>query len=131
MNIISIIGNITKDPEVRKVRKGSDDLSVSNFTVAVNGRGDSVEFIRVTCWRKLAELCGQYLSKGRKVGVTGSLQSRRWTDDDGCEHEVWEILADSVDFLTSPKKEEQQDAPQKQQGSRSGYGSKGHNNYHR
>lgn len=104
MNMVCITGNLTRDPDVRTTSGG---LSVCQFTVAVNRRtrnadgSRSADFINVVAWRQLADLCAQYLAKGRKVGVTGSLQTRDYTAQDGSKRYVTEVLADNVDFLSA------------------------------
>lgn len=104
MNSVNIVGNLTRDPETRTTANG---ISHCSFTVAVNRRVKnadgtrSADYINVSCWRQLADLCAQYLAKGRKVAVTGSLQTRDYTAQDGSKRYVTEVLADSVDFLSS------------------------------
>jgi len=99
MNKAMIIGNLTKDPEVRKT---ASDISVCTFTVAVSRQfnREETDFIPVVVWRKLAELCGQYLAKGRKVAVFGRIQTRSYEGNDGQRRYVTEIIADDVEFLT-------------------------------
>jgi len=99
MNKAMIIGNLTRDPEVRKT---ASDISVCTFTVAVTRpfNRDETDFIPVVAWRKLAETCGTYLAKGRKVGVVGRIQVRNYEDNNGVRRYVTEIIADEVEFLT-------------------------------
>ncbi len=104
MNRAIIIGNLTKDPELRTTPQG---ISVCSFTVAVNrGFGDKkeVDYIPVVTWRGLADNCGKFLSKGRKVGVSGRIQVRSYDDNNGQRRYITEIIADDVEFLT-PKGE--------------------------
>lgn len=104
MNRAVIIGNLTKDPEARTTASG---LSVCSFTVAVNrGFGDKkdVDFIPVVTWRALADNCAKFLAKGRKVGVSGRIQTRSYEANNGERRYVTEIVADDVEFLT-PKGE--------------------------
>lgn len=104
MNRAVIIGNLTKDPELRTTPQG---ISVCTFTVAVNrGFGDKkdVDFIPVVTWRGLADNCGRFLAKGRKVGVSGRIQTRSYDTNNGERRYVTEIVADDVEFLT-PKSE--------------------------
>lgn len=108
MQKIFIIGNLTRDPELRSTRDGTP---VCTFTVAVNRRQKSAEagkpdadFFRVTAWRALGESCGKYLHKGRKVGVTGSVSVNTYTAQDGSFRASMEVVADDVEFL-SPKSE--------------------------
>ena len=103
MNKAMIIGNLTKDPELRTTASG---ISVCTFTVAVSRpfNRDETDFIPVVTWRGLAENCGKFLAKGRKVGVAGRIQTRSYEDNNGQRRYVTEIVADDVEFL-SPKGE--------------------------
>lgn len=104
MNKAIIIGNITKDLELKKTSGGISSVS---FTVAVqrkfaNAQGTKeTDFLTVVAWRQLADICAKYLSKGSKVCVTGSIQSRSYTSQDGSKRYVTEIIADDVEFLTA------------------------------
>ena len=108
MNKVFIVGNLTRDPELRTVRDG---ISVCSFTVAVNRRIRNAEagqpeadFFRVTAWRGLGENCSRYLAKGRKVAVTGSVSVSTYTGNDGTPRATLEVTADDVEFL-SPRGE--------------------------
>ena len=107
MNKVTIIGNLTRDPELRTTAQG---LSVCDFTVAVNRRtqGDQQEadFFRVTAWRQLAETCARYLAKGRKVCVMGPVSCRTYQTGDGTTRASLEVTADDVEFL-SPRDQQQ------------------------
>ena len=104
MNKVFLIGNLTRDPEMRSTQSG---VSVCNFTIAVNRRFKSAngkqetDYLNVIAWRQLAELCGKYLAKGRKVAVTGSIQTRTYEAKDGSKRTAWDIVADEVEFLTT------------------------------
>ena len=104
MNKAILIGNLTGDPETMTTSSG---ITKCNFTVAVqrrfaNAQGvREADFIPVVCWRQTAELCSRYLSKGRKVAVEGSIQTRSYDAQDGTKRYVTEIVADSVEFLGS------------------------------
>lgn len=104
MNSIFIIGNLTKDPEIRSTSTGK---TVTSFTVAVNraGRdaGEEPEFFRVSAWSTLGENCAKYLAKGRKVCVTGSVSLKTY-EKDGKNRSYMEIHALSVEFLTKNEK---------------------------
>jgi single-strand DNA-binding protein len=103
VNKTIIIGNLTADPEVRYTPGGQ---AVANFTVATNeswkdkdgNKKEQAEFHRCVAWGRLAELCGEYLAKGRKVYVEGRLQTRSY-DKDGVTRYVTEIKAQDVQFL--------------------------------
>jgi single-strand DNA-binding protein len=104
VNRIIIIGNLGGDPEMRYTPAGQP---VTSFNVATNRRyttsdgerKEETEWFTVVTWRKLAELCNQYLSKGRQVYVEGRLRSHSWDGQDGQKHFRNEIIADRVSFL--------------------------------
>lgn len=104
MNKLTIIGNLTRDPETRVTQSGS---SVCSFTVAVNRRGqdDKTDFFRVSAWNKTGETCQKYLAKGRKVAVTGPVSVSTYTGQDGKAYANLEVMAQDVEFLT-PKGEQ-------------------------
>ena len=104
MNKVFIVGNLTRDPELRSTRDG---ISVCSFTVAVNRRVRNAEagqpeadFFRVTAWRALGENCSKYLSKGRKVAVVGAVSVSTYTGNDGQTRASLDITAQDVEFLT-------------------------------
>lgn len=106
MNKCTIIGNLTRDPETRITQSS---VSVTSFTVAVNGRAKQGEqaqtdYFRVTAWRQLGENCQKYLAKGRKVCVIGPVAVRTYQSNDGGTRASLEITAEDVEFLT-PKNE--------------------------
>ena len=104
MNKAILIGNLTRDPETMTTSSG---ITKCNFTVAcqrrfANAQGvREADFIPVVCWRQTAELCARYLSKGRKVAVEGTIQVRSYDAQDGTKRYVTEVVADSVEFLSS------------------------------
>ena len=100
MNQHTIIGNLARDPETGVTQGG---INWCTFTVAVNKRGKENEatFIRVTAWRALADSCGKYLRKGRKVAVTGEPKAHAWTGQDGQARAQIEMTADEVEFVSS------------------------------
>ncbi len=99
-----IIGNITRDPESRSTPDGT---TVTSFGVATNlrwtdksgQRQDKAEFHNVVAWRKLGEICAQYLKKGSKVYIEGRLQTRSWQDQQGQKHWRTEIIAENMIML--------------------------------
>lgn len=103
MNKLLIIGNLTRDPELRATREGKE---VCSFTVAVNSRrrdaqGDIVpDFFRVSAWEGLGRNCKQYLSKGKKVAVIGSVTVSVFQGNDGEARAQMEVFAQDVEFLT-------------------------------
>ena len=106
MNKMMITGNVTFPPKMRTTNSGK---SVASFSVAVKRRFKNpsgeyeTDFFEVQCFGALADLCEKYLEKGRKVAVTGAMQSREY-EKDGVKKRVWELVADEVEFL-SPKSE--------------------------
>lgn len=115
MNKVILIGNLTAAPETRKMQDGtvrcSFRLAVQrDFKNSQTGERDA-DFITIITWRQLAEVCGKYLGKGRKVGVLGSLRTRTYDGTDGVKHYVTEVVADNVEFL-SPKDNQKDDGYQ-------------------
>lgn len=102
MNKVHLIGNLTRDPEVRYTQSGK---AVCTFSVAVNdgyGENKKAYFFPVVVWNKSAEACGNSLHKGSKVAVTGKLTSRQYENNEGKKVTVFEIVADDfggVEFL--------------------------------
>jgi single-strand DNA-binding protein len=110
VNKLTIIGNLTRDPELRSTSAG---IPVCSFTVAVNrrkasnaeaGQQPEADFFRVSAWRQLGELCSRYLAKGRKVCVIGSVTVNTFAGTDGTTRASLEVNADEVEFL-SPRGE--------------------------
>lgn len=123
MNKVFIVGNLTRDPELRTTR---DDIAVCSFTVAVNRRnrgaeaGQDADYFRVTAWRGLGENCNRYLSKGKKVSVVGTVSVSTYTAQDGSTRASLDVTADDVEFL-SPKGESAPAPVQEQRDPQSGF----------
>ncbi len=113
-----IMGNLTRDPELRTTPSGQ---SVATFAVATNRswndpsgeRKDSVEYHDVVAWGKLGELVSNYLAKGRKVLVVGRLQTRNWEGQDGSKKQRTEIVATDINFVDRAGESMDTDAPAK------------------
>jgi single-strand DNA-binding protein len=109
LNKAQIIGNLTRDPEVRSTPNGQ---SVANFGVATSSqwtdttgtKQEKTEFHNIVAWAKLAEICGQYLTKGKKVYISGRLQTREWETPEGQKRQRTEIIAEDM-IMLSPKSE--------------------------
>ena len=103
MNKLTIIGNLTREPELRTTATG---LSVCTFTVAVNRRKTNpdqqpeADFFKVTAWRERAEVCAKYLDKGSKVCVIGPVSVRTYETQNGKHGANLEVTADEVEFLS-------------------------------
>ncbi len=110
MNKIILIGNLTRDPEVRSTQSG---VTVCSFTIAVNrrfaqqGGEKTTDFFRINAWRQLGETCARYLAKGRKVAVVGELQARTYEGNDGQTRMSLDVSADEVEFLTPKQQQEE------------------------
>ena len=109
LNSILIEGNLVRDPELAYTAKGT---AVCKFTVGCNRSykqddefQKEVSFFDVSAWTRLAEVCGEYLKKGRGVRVVGRLKQDRWTDADGKTHSRVHIVAEHVEFKPQLKKE--------------------------
>lgn len=104
MNKVYLIGNLTRDPEMRATQMG---VSVCNFSIAVNRRfkredgTQETDFFNIVAWRQLADLCGRYLAKGKKVAVVGSIQTRTYEAQGGSKRSAFDIVADEVEFLSA------------------------------
>ena len=110
MNKVFLIGNLTRDPELRTTQSG---ISVCSFSIAVNRRfrnqqtgQQETDFINITAWRQLGELCARYLSKGRKVAVCGAIQTRTDEAQDGSKRYATEVIADEASFVERRREEE-------------------------
>ncbi len=106
VNRVVLIGRLTRDPELRTTNSGK---SVVEFSIAVQkkikpqeGQSDA-DFFRVKAWNQTAEYVSTYLTKGRLVAVDGRLESRKYTDKDGTNREVIEVIADNVNGLDRPR----------------------------
>ena len=111
LNKVMLIGNLTRDVEVRYTPSGT---AVATFGLATNrswSTGDGAErqeetqFHRIVAWSKLAEICGQLLFKGRKVFIEGRLQTRKFTGQDGMQREITEIVAENMMVLDTRTRE--------------------------
>lgn len=108
LNKVMLIGNLTRDPELRYTPSGA---AVCTFSVATNryyvasdgNKKEETEFIKIVSWNKLAELCSQLLAKGRKVYVEGRLQTRSWETPDGQNKQTTEVVIDDMRILDSRK----------------------------
>ena len=123
MNKLTIIGNLTKDPELRTTATG---LSVCSFTVAVNkrkqqGEQQEADYFRVTAWRERGETCARFLQKGKKVCVIGPVGVSTYTGNDGTTRASLEITADEVEFLSPRVSELPPEVPAVQKDQLTGY----------
>ncbi len=124
INHVVLVGRLTRDPELSYTPSGT---AVCRFSIAVNrssgpGSGDDgsgTSYFNIVTWNKTAEICKEYLSKGKQVGIDGRLQQRRWEGQDGVKRSTIEIVATNVQFFGSPKQDYESapragNAPQKE-----------------
>ena len=108
LNRVELIGNLTRDPEMRVTPQGT---SVTTFSIATNRtwvtesgeKREDTEFHRIVAWQKLAELCTQLLTKGRKVYVEGRMQTRKWVANTGEQKQITEIVINDMLILDTRK----------------------------
>lgn len=108
MNKVILIGRLTKDPELRYT---ASNVANCMFTIAVDRRyksenGPTADFIPVVAWRQTAEFISKYFSKGSKIAVTGSIQTRNWDDTEGKRHYVTEVVIDDAEFVDSKRSQD-------------------------
>ncbi len=99
MNVVTLIGNLATDVDVRDV----GDKQVAKFLLAVDRRSKEggADFVWIATWERQAELCNQYLAKGRRVAIDGYIRSRTW-EEEGKRRDAIEVVARSVQFLSPP-----------------------------
>ena len=120
LNKCLFIGNLTADPEIRTMPNGEQ---VANFTVALNEKYkandgnivENVEYVRIVLYRRLAEIAGQYLTKGSQVYIEGRLKTRKWQDSNGQDRYTTEIQGDNLQMLGGRNQDAAQNQPAKQQ----------------
>ena len=118
VNKCLFIGNLTADPEIRTMPNGEQ---VANFSIALNERYkakdgnivENVEYVRIVLYRRLAEIAGQYLTKGSQVYIEGRLKTRKWQDSNGQDRYTTEIQGDNLQMLGGRQDEPKQAKPSK------------------
>lgn len=106
LNQCNFIGRLGRDPETRFTQAGD---AVCNFSIATDyGYGDKkkTEWVNIVAFKKTAELCQQYLNKGKQVYISGRMQTRKWQDKDGSDRYTTEIIANEVKFLSGGDSQE-------------------------
>lgn len=106
LNRVQLIGNLTRDPELRYTPSGAAVVSFSiatnrSWTTDTGEKKDQAEFHRIVAWNKLAEICSQFLTKGKKVFVEGRLATRSWVGQDGAQKQTTEIIISDMILLDS------------------------------
>lgn len=103
VNKAILLGNLGQDPEIRYTPGG---MAVANFSLATTERvkdEDRTEWHRIVAFGRLAEICGEYLAKGRQIYIEGRIQTRKWEDRDGNKRTTTEIVANTMQMLGSPR----------------------------
>ena len=108
MNSVQLIGRLTRDPELRSAQNGTE---VGGLRLAIqrpkkDGEDQGADYVDVTTFNRQAEVCAEYLAKGRRVAVQGRLQHSEWEAEDGSRRQKLEVVANQVDFLDSPQREQ-------------------------
>lgn len=104
-NLVVLTGRLTADPELKTTPNG---ISVTSFSIAVNrryraGEETQADFINIVAWRQSAEFITKYFKKGSMIGIEGSIQTRKYTDKDGNNRTVFEVVANNVQFVESKR----------------------------
>lgn len=110
----NFVGRLAHEPELKKVQKNGEDISVCNVDVAVNRlRGDKVDYITLTAWGKDAERLVEGNKKGSRIAVDGELQTELYEKSDGTKGKNYKVVADTIQYLDKKKeKEENQEVEQ-------------------
>jgi len=104
-NLVVLTGRLTADPELKTTSNG---ISVTTFSIAVSrpfrsGKEAQADFINIVAWRQTAEFITKYFKKGSMIGIEGSIQTRRYTDKNGNNRTIFEVIANNVQFVESKK----------------------------
>ena len=111
MNVITLVGRLTTDPDTRTVTVAGDERTVTTLALAVPAAGDRAAdpvYIDVTVWGATAQACSAHLRRGRRVAVTGRLDLARWTAEDGTARRAHRVVAHQIDFLDGPRTDDRQ-----------------------
>ena len=106
-NLVVLTGRLTADPELKKT---PSDVSVTNFSIAVqraykSGEEAVADFINIVAWRSTAEFICRYFKKGKMIGIEGSIQTRKWVDNDGNNRTAFEVVANNVQLVESKRED--------------------------
>lgn len=105
MNKVHLIGNLTKDPELRYTKQNTP---VASYTIAINsryGEQQQTEFINISSWGKTGEFVSKYFKKGQQIAITGRLKNRNYEDSNGVKHYSMEVVTEDIEFVGSKKEE--------------------------
>lgn len=113
MNIVCLIGRLTRDPELRYTT-GEKPTAVCNFTLAVDRMNEGADFIRCIAFGKTAEVIGKHMTKGRQGAVKGRIQTGSYEDRNGQNHSTTDVIAERFYFVGSKNEKPQEEKPQEQ-----------------
>ena len=105
MNKVHLIGNLTKDPELRYTKQNTP---VASYTIAINsryGEQQQTDFINISTWGKSGEFVSKYFKKGQPIAITGRLKNRNYEDSNGVKHYSMEVVTEDIEFVGSKKEE--------------------------
>ena len=105
MNKVHLIGNLTKDPELRYTKQNTP---VASYTIAINsryGEQQQTDFINISSWGKSGEFVSKYFKKGQPIAITGRLKNRNYEDNNGVKHYSMEVVTEDIEFVGSKKEE--------------------------
>lgn len=105
MNKVHLIGNLTKDPELRYTKQNTP---VASYTIAINsryGEQQQTDFINISSWGKSGEFVSKYFKKGQPIAITGRLKNRNYEDNNGVKHYSMEVVTEDIEFVGSRKEE--------------------------
>lgn len=105
MNKVHLIGNLTKDPELRYTKQNTP---VASYTIAINtryGEQQQTEFINISSWGKSGEFVSKYFKKGQPIAITGRLKNRNYEDSNGVKHYSMEVVTEDIEFVGNRKEE--------------------------
>lgn len=111
MNKVILCGRLTDDPVTRISKKGDEELSFTNFTIAINRRrktenGPNADYFNCKTWGKTADVVGRFFKKGSRINVSGRLENDNWTDEHGIKHYNTVIAVDEVDIVDTKAESE-------------------------
>lgn len=109
MNKVNLIGNLTKDPELRYTK---NNIAVASYTIAINtryGEQQETNYINITTWGKSGEFIKKYFTKGQAIAITGRLKNKNYEDSQGVKHYGMEVITEEIEFVGAKKEESKED----------------------
>jgi single-strand DNA-binding protein len=109
LNVVTLIGNLATDVELREV----GEKKVAGFVLAVDrpAKDAGADFVRIAAWERQAELCAEFLARGKRIGLEGRLRTRSWEDGEGNRRSAVEVVASRIEFLSPREGDTEVDLP--------------------